>query len=118
MTCDLCGSSDPIHLLDSPRLDGPLVRCRRCGLVYVGQRGGDFTFADGADADRSMALADRVAALGIVDHAVEDAEFPHRQDADRERVRRLRQYASGGTLLDVGAATGALLEVARAPDRS
>ncbi len=113
MTCDLCGSDDAVHLFDSPRLDGPLVRCRRCGLVYVGQRASDFTFAGGGDTGRSHALADRVAALGIVDHAVEDAEFPHRRDTDRKRIDRLRRYApAGGALLDVGAATGALLDVA------
>ncbi|HEV3053366.1 MAG TPA: methyltransferase domain-containing protein [Solirubrobacteraceae bacterium] len=113
MVCDLCGSSDALHVLDSARLDGPLVRCRRCGLVYVGRRGGDFTFTGGADADRSSALADRVAALGIVDHAVEDAELRHRLAADRERIERLRRHAPAtGTLLDVGAATGALLEAA------
>jgi 2-polyprenyl-3-methyl-5-hydroxy-6-metoxy-1,4-benzoquinol methylase len=113
VACDLCGSSDALHVLDSVRLDGPLVRCRRCGLIYVGRRGGDFTFAGGADAARSSALADRVAALGIVDHAVEDAELPHRRAADRERIERLRRYApAAGTLLDVGAATGALLEAA------
>ena len=36
--CDLCDAGDPRHVLDSPRLDGPLVRCRNCGLVYVGTR--------------------------------------------------------------------------------
>jgi 2-polyprenyl-3-methyl-5-hydroxy-6-metoxy-1,4-benzoquinol methylase len=113
VTCDLCGSSDALHVLDSPRLDGPLVRCRRCGLIYVGRRGGDFTFTGGADVDRSGALADRIAALGIVDHAVEDAELRHRRAADRERIERLRRHApAAGTLLDVGAATGALLEAA------
>jgi 2-polyprenyl-3-methyl-5-hydroxy-6-metoxy-1,4-benzoquinol methylase len=113
VTCDLCGSTKAIHLLDSPRLDGPLVRCARCGLVYVAGRAGDFTFAGGADAHRSSALADRVAALGIVDHAVEDAELVHRRAADRERIERLRRHApAAGTLLDVGAATGALLDAA------
>jgi 2-polyprenyl-3-methyl-5-hydroxy-6-metoxy-1,4-benzoquinol methylase len=112
MACDLCGSIETVHVLDSPRLDGPLVRCRQCGLVYVGGRMHDYTFAAGADADRSSALANRVAALGIVDHAVEDAEWPHRVAADRERVERLRRYAHGGSLLDVGASAGAFLEAA------
>ena len=111
-SCDLCGASDAaVHLLDSPRLDGPLVRCGRCGLVYVGRRNANFTFTR-ADDDRSQALADRVAALGLVRHEIEDAERPNRAQADRERLQRLRRHVQGGRLLDVGAATGTFLEVA------
>jgi 2-polyprenyl-3-methyl-5-hydroxy-6-metoxy-1,4-benzoquinol methylase len=113
MQCDLCGASDAAHLLDSERLDGPLVRCRRCGLVYVGLRSSDYTFA-GSDANRSDALAERVAALGLVRHDVEDAERPNRIAADRERLERLRRHVPSGRLLDVGAATGTFLEVAGA----
>jgi SAM-dependent methyltransferase len=111
--CDLCGAHDPDRVLDSPRLDGPLVRCRTCGLVYVGTRRADFTFAAGADDTRSRALAERVAELGLVDHAVEDAERPLRIEADRERLARLRRHVEAGRLLDVGAATGTFLTVAR-----
>ena len=112
-TCDLCGAADARHLLDSPRLDGPLVRCNHCGLVYVGRRGHDYTFAR-ADSRRSDALADRVAELGLVRHDVEQAERPLRIAADRERLRRLARHVHGGSsLLDVGAATGTFLEAAR-----
>jgi SAM-dependent methyltransferase len=113
MQCDLCGASDAAHLLDSERLDGPLVRCRRCGLVYVGTRNADFTFAH-ADGARSNALADRVAELGLVRHDVEDAERANRIAADHERLERLRRRIPSGRLLDVGAATGTFLEVAGA----
>ncbi len=111
MQCDLCGASEAAHLLDSERLDGPLVRCRHCGLVYVGTRTADFTFTS-ADGARSGALADRVAALGLVRHDVEDCERPNRIAADRERLTRLRRHVPAGRLLDVGAATGTFLEVA------
>lgn len=111
--CDLCGAGDPERLLESPRLDGPLVRCRRCGLVYVGQRRSDFTFAARDDA-RSAALADRVAALEIVRPEVEEAERPLRVAADRERLALLRRHVPAGTLLDVGCSTGSFLDVAAA----
>ena len=110
--CELCGAADQELVLHSPRLDGPLVRCRRCGLVYVGRRLGDYTFA-GRDDGRSQALAQRVAELGIVSHEVEAAELPLRLLADRERLVRLQSHAAaGGRLLDVGAATGTFLQVA------
>jgi 2-polyprenyl-3-methyl-5-hydroxy-6-metoxy-1,4-benzoquinol methylase len=112
--CDLCGAGDPQHVLDSPRLDGPLVRCRNCGLVYVGTRRNDFTFAAGADEQRSEALAATVATLGLVDHDIEDAERPLRIRADQERLQRLlRHLETRNSLLDVGAATGTFLAVAR-----
>jgi 2-polyprenyl-3-methyl-5-hydroxy-6-metoxy-1,4-benzoquinol methylase len=111
--CDLCGTGDPEHLLDSPRLDGPLVRCRNCGLVYVGTRRSDFTFAAGADEQRSQELAAKVATLKLVDHQIEDAERPLRIRADEERLQRLlRHVETRDRLLDVGAATGTFLTVA------
>ena len=33
--CDLCGSTESDLVLTTPRLDGPLARCRDCGLFYV-----------------------------------------------------------------------------------
>jgi SAM-dependent methyltransferase len=111
--CDVCGAGDPKLLFESPRLDGPLVRCVNCGVIYVGARRGDYTFA-GTDDARSLALAARVAELGIVRHDVEEAERPWRVQADRERLARLTRHSSGGRLLDVGCATGLFLQVASA----
>jgi SAM-dependent methyltransferase len=101
-------------VLDSPRLDGPLVRCRRCGLVYVGSRAVDFTFTE-HDAARSAALAHRVDSLGLVRHDVEDAERRWRVEADRERLARLTRHVQSGRLLDVGSANGTFLELAAGP---
>ena len=98
-------------MLESPRLDGPLVRCRRCGLVYVGRRERDFAFAV-ADSQKSHALSRHVDTLDLVDRGVEDAEEPWRRRLFEDRLNRLRRHADGGALLDVGCASGDFLAVA------
>jgi 2-polyprenyl-3-methyl-5-hydroxy-6-metoxy-1,4-benzoquinol methylase len=111
--CDLCGAQEPEMLLESSRLDGPLVRCRECGLVYVGRRIRDFTFA-AADPATSHSLSQRVDALDLVDRSVEDAEEPLRRRGFEDRVARLRRHLDSGALLDVGCAAGDFMLAARA----
>jgi 2-polyprenyl-3-methyl-5-hydroxy-6-metoxy-1,4-benzoquinol methylase len=92
-------------------LDGPLVRCNHCGLIYVGERGHDFTFI-GADEEKSRTLAERVRALGLVDESVEVAEAPWREKLFADRLRHLQRYVAGGRLLEVGCASGEFLRLA------
>lgn len=111
--CEVCGAVDPRLVLRSARLDGPLVRCRACGLVYVGERERDFTFGgDGPDASRTRQLGELVDGLGIVARDVEEAALARRDEAERARVARLRRHCRAGRLLDVGSATGAFLAAA------
>ncbi|MBI3948857.1 MAG: methyltransferase domain-containing protein [Acidobacteria bacterium] len=109
--CDLCGSTETTRLLECERLDGPLVRCHQCGLVYVGERLKDFTFAI-VDKDKSRALAERVQALGLVDELVEAAEAPWRHKLFEDRLRRLQRFISAGRLLEIGCASGEFLRLA------
>lgn len=109
--CDLCGATAASRLLHCERLDGPLVRCDRCGLIYVGERQHDFTFA-GADEEKSRRLAERVRALSLVDDAVEAAEAPWREMLFADRLRRLQRFVTGGRLLEVGCASGEFLRLA------
>lgn len=109
--CDLCRETDASFLLECDRLDGPLVQCRRCGLIYVGERREDFTFA-AADEEKSRALAARVRALGLVDEAIETAEAPWRERLFSDRLDRLRRHVERGSLLEVGCASGEFLRLA------
>jgi SAM-dependent methyltransferase len=111
--CELCGRSDPDLLLRSERLDGPLVRCPGCRLVYVGERRQDFTFAGGADPVRTEALGALVDRLGIVARDVEAAEGPQRRAVEHERAEHLRRFLPPGRhLLDVGSAQGGFVVAA------
>ncbi|MCS6805701.1 MAG: class I SAM-dependent methyltransferase [Acidobacteriota bacterium] len=98
-------------MLTCERLDGPLVRCQQCGLMYVGQRRHDFTFAT-TDQGKSRALAARVEALGLVDASVEAAEGPWREKLFADRLRRLQRFIRHGRLLEIGCATGEFLQLA------
>jgi len=99
--CDACGSTDAVRLLEK---DGyPVVRCARCGLVYV-------------DAVLGDADIERIYGREYYTGAVFD-EYMAEQDARlalaRSRVRRLRRRRPEGALLDVGCAAGYFLEAAK-----
>ncbi len=112
--CEVCGSEAARLFLKSDRLDGPLVRCPVCGLLYVGVRSRDFTFA-APDPERSRLLGEKVNALGIVDRALEESDAVREQalERDRDRLEHLLRFApAGGRLLDVGAAAGGFVSIA------
>lgn len=109
--CDLCGGSETVRLLQSDRLDGPLVRCRRCGLTYVGERRHDYTLTRASER-KSSELAERVRTLGLVNESVEAAEAPWRQELFEQRLRHLQRHISSGRLLEVGCASGEFLRPA------
>ncbi len=108
--CDLCGSVDPRRILESPRLDGPLVRCRKCGLYYVGDRRSQLVFGSGSPAE----VLDRVrdANRHIRNLPLEEEHRLAELNA-KSRLQLIRQYRPSGKLLEVGCARGDFLRVAR-----
>ena len=108
--CDLCGSGNPAPVLLSPRLDGPLVRCRACGFYYVGERRSNLAFGT----DSASATTDRIREANS-DFQNLDLDEERRLASlnAKTRLDRIRRYRSSGKLLEVGCARGDFLRVAR-----
>ena len=119
--CDLCGARDAEFVLATPRLDGPLVRCRQCQLYFVSKPESlraervSNPFADSLNAEAAAEM-DRLAArareLALVEPQVEADEQPWRALVAQERLAELRRFVTGGRLLEVGCSTGEMLAAA------
>ena len=105
--CDLCGANDRELILSTPRLNGPLVRCRDCSLYFV-LSNGDLSGVPTA-ASQMEWLSERALELDLVDPSVEERERPWRELAARERVEELLSFVASGRLLEVGCSTGEFL---------
>ncbi len=100
--CEVCSSSDSQPMFD--KLDHHFVRCAGCGLERIAPQPSDDTLAKiyGAHYYDSWGL-----------HDGEDVVGALKRRTFRFVLGKLGQAASGAKLLDCGAATGFLLEVAR-----
>jgi len=108
--CDLCGSSDSQRILESTRLDGPLVRCRKCRLYFVGDRRSELVFGSGPSADVVERVRD--ANRRMRNLPLEEERRLAELNA-RARLQVIRQYRPSGKLLEVGCARGEFLRIAR-----
>jgi 2-polyprenyl-3-methyl-5-hydroxy-6-metoxy-1,4-benzoquinol methylase len=136
--CDLCGHTQAQPILTSPRLDGPLVRCRACGLYYVTRAQNavitqtteihsqnnhsqniqlvsaiHHTEQSEVAASEMQRLSRLARELELVDPEVENRETHWRELTARERLRDLQRHVSGGSLLEIGCSTGEMLCAAR-----
>lgn len=130
--CDLCGATEADFILSTNRLDGPLARCQRCGLYFVGVSSPTVregcaqqvqALADTRVTDTSspvskkvtaemVRLAERAKELALVEPQVEQSEQPWRELMARERLADLKRFVGGGRLLEVGCSTGEMLAAA------
>ena len=110
--CAICGADDVdlCHTKASP--DGetfPIVRCRRCSLVYVSPRRRPETLLDlyrrPAYFRTNQAMVSGYRDY-LADHALHRIFF-------RRQLHRIERYVRKGRILDVGCAAGFLLDEAR-----
>lgn len=116
--CDLCGATESDLVLTTPRLDGPLVRCRDCGLFYVvfpknGDVGQTKACPTPSVASEMVRLAERARELELISPEVEAGERPWRELTARERLGDLKRFVREGRFLEIGCSTGDLLDAAR-----
>lgn len=114
--CDICGSTNAEPILEHDCLDGPLVRCRQCGLYYV-----DLSFSreflrKHPEAKTEVAVSYRAL---VARRMREDPQLDALEDSTkkvyfRDRLRLVEKFCDrGGRVLDVGCGRGIFLELAR-----
>lgn len=108
--CDICGNTNPRLVLQSPRLDGPLVQCPDCGLRYVGERHSALTY--GAASAEQIGERVKAANKAFRNLPLEEEKRLALKNAE-ERLALVRQFRPSGKLLEVGCARGDFLQVAR-----
>jgi len=113
VNCEIDGNNDAVFVLRPPLSDGPLVRCRRCGLFYISPRSTDHTFQDFSNEDRE--LRNRVlgqdAKISFPDATVDVTDV--RYLTFQHRLQKILQWRRCGRLLDVGCERGYFLDIAR-----
>ncbi|MEW5947560.1 MAG: class I SAM-dependent methyltransferase [bacterium] len=100
--CNLCGNDDPAPFLNVRGDD--VVRCRRCGLVYVSPRIGVEKILE--QYDESYFLKP----FGYDDYVRHRKYF---ERTFRRRLADIRKFVPAGRILDVGCAAGFFLNLAR-----
>jgi len=108
--CNLCGAGDTAPLMD---IDGfHIVRCRRCGLVYVNPRFQQEALHEiYTEAYYEHDGIDNGLEFYGYEGYLEDRE--NIKITFAKRLRTIERFASRGRLLDVGCATGFFLALAR-----
>ena len=109
--CALCGADKPSLL--SVRRGYPVVKCRRCGLVYLRERPAESALSR-LYADEYYNAQDDVGYRGYLETYNRYQDVFHRLFSRRDRD--LRSHSRGNRLLEVGCAYGTLLAYLRDRD--
>jgi 2-polyprenyl-3-methyl-5-hydroxy-6-metoxy-1,4-benzoquinol methylase len=110
--CDICGTESPRFILNSQGLDGPLVKCRTCGLCYVGARNSELAFGKQTAEETAVRLAAANQNLNFRSLCLEEERRLAQLNA-QWRMDRIRRIKGSGKLLEIGCARGDFLRLAR-----
>ena len=118
--CAICEVDDAEPLYEANLSPGPIVRCRRCGLVYASPveiRGLNFSDDDLATMERLRESSDLADLEGSWEHTWLQISLDERETLDRNYAATLDRIAEHATppgrLLDFGAGWGFFLSAAR-----
>ena len=108
--CNLCGADDTLPVME---IDGfHIVRCRRCGLLYVNPRYGE-ELLQGIYTEEYYdhdGIVDGLQFFGYDDYLADEDNI---KITFAKRLRTIERHVDRGRLLDIGCATGFFLDLAR-----
>ena len=108
--CNLCGADDTVPVVEIHGLH--IVRCRRCGLLYVNPRHGEEKL-QGIYTEQYYehdGIRNGLEFFGYDDYLTDEQNI---RITFAKRLKTIERYAKKGALLDVGCATGFFLDLAR-----
>jgi 2-polyprenyl-3-methyl-5-hydroxy-6-metoxy-1,4-benzoquinol methylase len=115
--CDICGLDDYETIFTVDSLDGNLVRCKQCSLIYINPRCEDFTIDSfNAIEERKeiyIRLLKRLEKLSLINAEVRAKEMIVKKKVALNRLRDILKVKSSGKLLDIGCAEGIFLSIAK-----
>lgn len=96
VNCEICDIDDATMLFQKGRTNapGPVVRCNRCGLVYVSSRDSEQQWIDAE----------------VWDYYLEQLKWKKANFCDR--LKRIGTYRAPGKILEIGCYVGSFLDVA------
>jgi len=108
--CNLCGADDTLPVME---IDGfHIVRCRRCGLLYVNPRYGE-ELLQGIYTEEYYdhdGIVDGLQFFGYEDYLADEDNI---KITFAKRLGTIERHVDRGRLLDIGCATGFFLDLAR-----
>lgn len=114
--CDLCGNTIFDLIFYHDLLDGPLVKCKNCGLVQVNTRGVAYLIKNGQPVTERATAYKRTSKVIrsklFYEPDIEQGEEKYKIKNWNDRLEKIRGFKKTGKLLEIGGG-GQFLSLAR-----
>lgn len=104
--CDLCGNTEFDLVFYHNLLDGPLVKCKNCGLVQVNPREGAYLIKDGQSVAERTTVYKRsskiIRSKLFYEPDIEQQEGKYKIKNWNNRLEKIGRFKKTGKLLEIG----------------